>query len=97
MIFDQAYLSSPILPNFDGSCKKSSAANLRSARHKRRIPNSILQVGASIDGKYDYVFVDGDLELDPWEKIRTYLATGEFGFFGSPVMPRPQPISRADR
>lgn len=70
--------------------KKVILFNPRSAKHKHRIPNSILQVGASIEGKYDYVFVDGNLEADPWEKIKGYLETGEFGFFGSTVMPGPQ-------
>jgi radical SAM superfamily enzyme YgiQ (UPF0313 family) len=64
--------------------------NPRSARAKHRIPNSILQVGASIQGKYEYVFIDGNLEKDPWEKISNYLKTGEFKFFGSTVMPGPQ-------
>jgi radical SAM superfamily enzyme YgiQ (UPF0313 family) len=61
--------------------------NPRSANSKHRIPNSILQVGASIDGKYDYVFVDGNLERDPWKKLNKYLSTGEFRFFGCTVMP----------
>jgi len=64
--------------------------NPRSANYKHRIPNSILQVGASIHGKYDYVFVDGNLEKDPWQTIETYLKTGEFKYFGSTVMPGPQ-------
>jgi radical SAM superfamily enzyme YgiQ (UPF0313 family) len=61
--------------------------NPRSANSKHRIPNSILQVGASIDGKYEYVFVDGNMEKDPWQKIDSYLSTGEFKFFGCTVMP----------
>jgi len=65
--------------------------NPRSANSKHRLPNSILQVGASIEGKYDYVFVDGNLEKDPWAKIRSYLSTGEFKFFGCTVMPGLQP------
>ena len=73
--------------------------NPRSANSKHRIPNSILQVGASIHGKYDYVFVDGNRECDPWIKIRSYLETGEYKYFGTTVMPGPQlsqaiPISR---
>ncbi|MEO4006811.1 radical SAM protein [Flavobacterium sp. CAU 1735] len=64
--------------------------NPRSANSKHRIPNSILQVGASIHGHYDYVFVDGNLETDPWQTIENYLATGEFKYFGSTVMPGPQ-------
>lgn len=64
--------------------------NPRSARAKHRIPNTILQVGASIHGKFEYVFVDGNLEKDPWEAIQRYLDTGEFKFFGCTAMPGPQ-------
>ena len=61
--------------------------NPRSANSKHRIPNSILQIGASIEGKYKYVCVDGNLEKDPWRKISDYLLTGEFKYFGCTVMP----------
>src|SRR5258708_10509191 len=70
--------------------KKVILFNPRSARAKHRIPNSILQVGASIHGKFEYVFVDGNLEEDPWLKIQSYLETGEFGYFGCTSMPGPQ-------
>jgi radical SAM superfamily enzyme YgiQ (UPF0313 family) len=61
--------------------------NPRSANSKHRIPNSILQIGASIEGNYDYVFVDGNMEKDPWQKIDSYFSTSEFKFFGCTVMP----------
>jgi anaerobic magnesium-protoporphyrin IX monomethyl ester cyclase len=64
--------------------------NPKSANGKHRIPNSILQVGASVHGKYDYVFVDGNLEKNPWQTIENYLKTGGFKYFGSTVMPGPQ-------
>ncbi|KYG79453.1 radical SAM protein [Roseivirga seohaensis] len=64
--------------------------NPRSAKWKHRIPNSILQVGASIHGKFDYVFVDGNMEIDPWAKIEAYFKTGNFKYFGVTVMPGPQ-------
>ena len=64
--------------------------NPKSANGKHRIPNSILQVGASIYGNHDFVFVDGNLEVDPWAKIDSYLKTGEYGYFASTVMPGPQ-------
>ncbi len=64
--------------------------NPRSANSKYRIPNSILQVGAAIHGKYDYVFVDGNMEKDPWHKIQSYLKTGEYKYFGTTTMPGPQ-------
>jgi len=64
--------------------------NPRSANYKFRVPNSILSVAASIDGKYDWVIVDGNREIDPYKKIEKYLKTGEFGYFGCTVMPGPQ-------
>lgn len=64
--------------------------NPRSANAKHRIPNTILQVGASIHGKYEYVLVDGNFEKDPWQTIENYLKTGEFKYFGATVMPGPQ-------
>ena len=64
--------------------------NPRSASGKHRIPNSILQVGASIYGIYEFVFVDGNLENNPWQKIDSYFKTGNFKYFCSTVMPGPQ-------
>ncbi len=64
--------------------------NPRSANAKYRIPNSILQIGASIHGLFDYVFVDGNLEKDAWQTIENYLKTGNFKYFGCTVMPGPQ-------
>lgn len=61
-----------------------------SAHYGYRLPNSILQVAASIDGKREYVFVDGNREKDPWKVIENYLDTGEFSYFGCTVMPGPQ-------
>ncbi len=73
--------------------------NPRSAQSKHRVPNSILQVAASVNGKYTCHFVDGNLEKDPWTKIEQYLSTGNIKYFGTTVMPGPQlhqaiPISR---
>lgn len=64
--------------------------NPRAANHKARIPNSILSVAASIEGKYDYAFVDGNLEADPWKKIEACLQTGKYLVFACTVMPGPQ-------
>jgi anaerobic magnesium-protoporphyrin IX monomethyl ester cyclase len=63
--------------------------NPRSARAKHRIPNSILQVGASIHGLFEYTFVDGNLERDPWKKIERLIGEG-YNVFGCTVMPGPQ-------
>ncbi len=70
--------------------KKILLFNPRSANAKHRIPNSILQVAASIDGKYEYAFVDGNLEDDPWKPIQRLLNSGEFSLFGCTTMPGPQ-------
>ena len=64
--------------------------NPKAATYGYRIPNSILQVGASIHGQYEYVFVDGNREEDPWSVISNYLKTGEYLYFCSTVMPGPQ-------
>jgi anaerobic magnesium-protoporphyrin IX monomethyl ester cyclase len=64
--------------------------NPRSALKNHRMPNSILQIGASIYGKLDFVFVDGNLEQDPLSKIMGYFQTGQFRYFACTVMPGPQ-------
>jgi radical SAM superfamily enzyme YgiQ (UPF0313 family) len=56
----------------------------------RIIPNAILAIAASIEGYHEYVVVDGNRDKDPLSKIIDYLATGEFKFFASTVMPGPQ-------
>jgi anaerobic magnesium-protoporphyrin IX monomethyl ester cyclase len=70
--------------------KKVLLFNPRALRWKPRIPNSVLQVAASIEGQYDWVVVDGNLEKDPERKIFDYLKTNEFSYFASTVMPGPQ-------
>jgi radical SAM superfamily enzyme YgiQ (UPF0313 family) len=74
--------------------------NPRSGNAKYSIPNSILNIAASIEGKYDWAYVDGNCEHDPLQKILSYLSTGEFTYLGFTVMPGPQlkqaiPISKA--
>ncbi len=64
--------------------------NPRAASSKPRIPNSILQVAASIDGSREWEIVDGNLEVDPWERIKTHLSGGSFRYFACTVMPGPQ-------
>jgi anaerobic magnesium-protoporphyrin IX monomethyl ester cyclase len=76
--------------------------NPRSANGKYRIPNSVLQIAGSINGRYEWVIVDGNREHDPWKKIADYLATGGFRYVGFTVMPGPQlkqaiPFSRRIR
>ena len=73
--------------------------NPRSANSKPRIPNSILQIAASINGLHEYIFVDGNLESDPQKKILNYFKEQKIDIFGCTVMPGPQlkqaiPISK---
>ncbi|HTQ66600.1 MAG TPA: radical SAM protein [Puia sp.] len=64
--------------------------NPRSAAAKYRIPNSIMNIAASIEGIYDWVIVDGNREHHPYAKIKSYLDTREFKYIGFTVMPGPQ-------
>jgi len=76
--------------------------NPLATQHKPRIPMSILQIAASIDKNYKWVFVDGNIDKEPWPKIERYLQSGEIDYFGCTVMPGPQlkqaiPISKKIR
>ena len=64
--------------------------NPRSAVAKHRVPNSILNIAASIEGRYPWVIVDGNREADPLAAIMRYLETGEFRYVGITLMPGPQ-------
>lgn len=64
--------------------------NPKSANAKYRIPNSILNIAAAVEGKYEWVIVDGNCEKDAQAKIESYLSTGEFKYLGFTVMPGPQ-------
>ncbi|HEY4287539.1 MAG TPA: radical SAM protein [Puia sp.] len=64
--------------------------NPRSATYKFRVPNSILQVAASVDHLMEWTIVDGNRETDPWKKIHAFLMTGEYKYIGFTVMPGPQ-------
>jgi anaerobic magnesium-protoporphyrin IX monomethyl ester cyclase len=64
--------------------------NPRATNHNPRIPNSVLQIAASIDGIYEWIIVDGNLEKDPWTVIEKYLVSGKIKYFACTVMPGPQ-------
>jgi radical SAM superfamily enzyme YgiQ (UPF0313 family) len=70
--------------------KKVLLFNPRAAKHKPRIPNSVLQVAASIDGKFDWAIIDGNREEHPAAKIFHYLRSGAYEYFACTVMPGPQ-------
>jgi anaerobic magnesium-protoporphyrin IX monomethyl ester cyclase len=74
--------------------------NPRSAVAKHRFPNSILNIAASVDGKYPWYLVDGNCESDPLQTLMDYLGSGKFKYVGVTVMPGPQlkqaiPFSKA--
>jgi anaerobic magnesium-protoporphyrin IX monomethyl ester cyclase len=64
--------------------------NPTSATAKHRVPNSIMNIAASIEGVFEWVIVDGNREPDPYQKIAEYLSTGEFKYIGFTIMPGPQ-------
>jgi anaerobic magnesium-protoporphyrin IX monomethyl ester cyclase len=64
--------------------------NPTSATAKHRVPNSIMNIAASIEGLFEWVIVDGNREADPYGKISEYLATGEYKYIGFTIMPGPQ-------
>ncbi len=70
--------------------KKILLFNPKSAERKYRVPNSVLQIAASIDHLAEWVIVDGNREADVFLTIRQYLLSGEFGYIGFTVMPGPQ-------
>jgi radical SAM superfamily enzyme YgiQ (UPF0313 family) len=70
--------------------KKVLLFNPKSAVAKHRVPNSILNIAASIEGLAEWVIVDGNRESDPYAAIASYLKTGQFGYVGFTVMPGPQ-------
>lgn len=64
--------------------------NPRSADSKPRIPNSILTIAATLEGNYEYILVDGNLEKDSYLKIHSSIANTKVKYFGCTVMPGPQ-------
>ncbi|MBB3054644.1 B12-binding domain-containing radical SAM protein [Mucilaginibacter gotjawali] len=64
--------------------------NPQSANGKYRIPNSILSIAASVEGKHEWVIVDGNRDANPLEVIASYLSTGDYKYLGFTVMPGPQ-------
>jgi anaerobic magnesium-protoporphyrin IX monomethyl ester cyclase len=64
--------------------------NPQATRFNPRLPNSVLQVAASIDGMFEWAIVDGNVDPDPWTKIESYLLLGNVKYFGCTAMPGPQ-------
>src|SRR5437867_2369151 len=65
--------------------------NPKSAIHHRRLPLSIMALGAVLEGREEYALVDGNLEPDPVGAILALLRRpGGRHLFGVTVMPGPQ-------
>ncbi len=64
--------------------------NPRSATYKYRIPNSVLQVAAALEGKHEWIIVDGNRENDPLKKLLSCLDGSTIKYVGFSVMPGPQ-------
>ena len=62
-----------------------------SANKKPILPFSLLAVGAVLEGKYEYILVDGNLESDPLEKLDKLISeSADTCVLGVTVMPGPQ-------
>jgi anaerobic magnesium-protoporphyrin IX monomethyl ester cyclase len=70
--------------------KKVLLFNPKSGVFNHRVPNSVLNIAASIDNMCGWAIVDGNCEDDAYQKIAAYLGTGEYGYLGITVMPGPQ-------
>ena len=64
--------------------------NPKSAVAKHRVPNSIMNIAASVDGIFEWTIVDGNCEEDPYHNIAEYLREGCYRYVGITVMPGPQ-------
>jgi anaerobic magnesium-protoporphyrin IX monomethyl ester cyclase len=64
--------------------------NPRSTRWRYRIPISVLAVGASLEGSYPYVIIDGNLDKDILGTLRRLIAKEGIRYIGFTVMPGPQ-------
>jgi len=75
----------------------------RSTRPKnRRLPLSVLYLGAVLEGREDYEIVDGNVDPDPWATIDALVRSRPVEMLGVSVMPGPQllqavPVCRAFR
>jgi anaerobic magnesium-protoporphyrin IX monomethyl ester cyclase len=64
--------------------------NPRSAIHNRRIPLSLLTVGAGLEGRYDYEIIDENFENDVDGILDNLIRKGNVKYIGLTVMPGPQ-------
>ncbi len=64
--------------------------NPRSATHNRRLPLSVLTVGAGLEGKFEYQIIDENFENDIDEVLDRSIRRHSVKYIGLSVMPGPQ-------
>lgn len=74
--------------------------NPRATNWRARIPLSVLSIGASIEGAYDYTILDGNLDVHLQDSVLQFLREKPVKYVGMTVMPGPQliqavPLSKA--
>ena len=68
--------------------------NPRATKPKnRRFPLSILALAAVLEGREDYVIVDGNVDDDPISTLKSLMTKGNVEMLGVTVMPGPQMVS----
>ncbi|HEY2119134.1 MAG TPA: radical SAM protein [Candidatus Acidoferrum sp.] len=68
--------------------------NARSTRPRnRRLPLSVLALAAVLEGREDYVIVDGNLDENPIETILELIRMQDVDLLGVTVMPGPQMVA----
>src|SRR6202161_484497 len=66
----------------------------RAVRPKnRRFPLAILSIAAVLEGREEYVIVDGNLDPDPAQTMRGIISANQVELIAVSVMPGPQMVS----
>lgn len=68
--------------------------NPKSAKHNRRIPLSVLTVGAGLEGRYEYEIVDENFDDHVEDTLENLIRNKGVKYLGLTVMPGPQ-LTRA--
>lgn len=76
--------------------------NPRATNWRARIPLSVLSIGASLEGAYNYEILDGNLDANLLQTVLSALNANTVKYVGITVMPGPQllqaiPLSKAIR
>ena len=72
------------------SLTKILLINPYATSYNPRIPNSILSIAASIEGKHSYIILDGNVDKDIFYSLENILKNNDIKLVGFTVMPGPQ-------